>query len=234
VAISSFLAPSAIAKPGVCTSSTRPASPYEGQVIYETDTDRALVWDGAAWEYLATGTPNPVGLELITSCTASFTGGSAGSVSNGVITIGTTNTAVAVSNAFSASFDNYKILVQGGSASTNAGYFTLQLGSTTSNYRYDYISANLASATPTSVGSVGAPNFPYVGYKSSTLMATIELIGPFATGMTMICCSAGQTGNNMGMLNGVQIDATSFTGFTLGTSTGTFSGGTIRVYGYRN
>lgn len=48
--ISSFSAPSAIAKPGVCTSSTRPASPYEGQVIYETDTDLLRFWDGSAWK----------------------------------------------------------------------------------------------------------------------------------------------------------------------------------------
>lgn len=32
-----------------CTSSTRPASPNEGMTIYETDTDRLLVWDGSAW-----------------------------------------------------------------------------------------------------------------------------------------------------------------------------------------
>lgn len=36
-------------KPGVCTSSTRPAAPYEGQMIYETDTDRVLVWNGVGW-----------------------------------------------------------------------------------------------------------------------------------------------------------------------------------------
>lgn len=34
---------------GVCTSTTRPVSPYEGQSIYETDTDRVLVWNGSAW-----------------------------------------------------------------------------------------------------------------------------------------------------------------------------------------
>jgi hypothetical protein len=33
----------------VCTSGTRPASPAEGQTIYETDTDRQLVWNGSAW-----------------------------------------------------------------------------------------------------------------------------------------------------------------------------------------
>jgi hypothetical protein len=47
--LSNYLAPSAIAKPGVCTSSTRPASPYEGQFIYETDTDKLLAWNGSAW-----------------------------------------------------------------------------------------------------------------------------------------------------------------------------------------
>ena len=40
---------SSIIKPGVCTSSTRPASPYEGQAIYETDTDKVLVYNGTAW-----------------------------------------------------------------------------------------------------------------------------------------------------------------------------------------
>ena len=36
-------------RPGVCTSTTRPTAPYEGQMIYETDTDKVLVWNGTAW-----------------------------------------------------------------------------------------------------------------------------------------------------------------------------------------
>jgi len=36
-------------RPGVCTSTTRPSSPYEGMMIYETDTDKVLVWNGSAW-----------------------------------------------------------------------------------------------------------------------------------------------------------------------------------------
>lgn len=39
-------------RPGVCTSSTRPVTPYEGQVIYETDTDRTLVYNGTSWVLL--------------------------------------------------------------------------------------------------------------------------------------------------------------------------------------
>jgi hypothetical protein len=32
-----------------CTSTTRPASPDEGMTIYETDTDRILIWTGSTW-----------------------------------------------------------------------------------------------------------------------------------------------------------------------------------------
>lgn len=54
--LSSQLAASSLARPGVCTSSTRPASPYEGQVIYETDTDLLRIWNGSAWRTLAFAT----------------------------------------------------------------------------------------------------------------------------------------------------------------------------------
>lgn len=36
-------------QPGVCTSTTRPTAPYEGQMIYETDTDKTLFWNASAW-----------------------------------------------------------------------------------------------------------------------------------------------------------------------------------------
>jgi hypothetical protein len=34
----------------IVTSSTRPASPYTGQSIFETDTGDSFIWDGAAWQ----------------------------------------------------------------------------------------------------------------------------------------------------------------------------------------
>ena len=40
----------------ICTSSTRPASPFEGQTIYETDTGLARYYDGSSWEDTARAT----------------------------------------------------------------------------------------------------------------------------------------------------------------------------------
>jgi hypothetical protein len=41
-------------RPGICTSTTRPTAPYEGQIIYETDTDKVLVWNNSAWKQIPT------------------------------------------------------------------------------------------------------------------------------------------------------------------------------------
>lgn len=50
--LSSVLGAQSLVRPGVCTSSTRPASPFEGQVIYETDTDLVQVYNGSGWKTL--------------------------------------------------------------------------------------------------------------------------------------------------------------------------------------
>jgi len=55
--ISNTIPPSRLIQPGVCTSSTRPTSPFEGQMIYETDTDLLRIWNGSAWKTLAAAAP---------------------------------------------------------------------------------------------------------------------------------------------------------------------------------
>jgi hypothetical protein len=49
MAFSSVVGASSVIRPGVCTSTTRPSSPYDGQVIYETDTDLVKAWNGSTW-----------------------------------------------------------------------------------------------------------------------------------------------------------------------------------------
>jgi hypothetical protein len=46
----------------VCTSTTRPGSPWSGQPIFETDTGNSFVWDGSAWQP-AGGGSGGVGLD---------------------------------------------------------------------------------------------------------------------------------------------------------------------------
>jgi hypothetical protein len=36
-------------RPGVCTSTSRPAVPFDGMLIYETDTDLLKSWNGSSW-----------------------------------------------------------------------------------------------------------------------------------------------------------------------------------------
>ena len=44
-------------RPGVCTSLSRPTTPYEGQMVYLTDTDLLQIWNGSAWKTLAAAAP---------------------------------------------------------------------------------------------------------------------------------------------------------------------------------
>ena len=37
-------------RPGVCTSTTRPTTPYVGQLIFETDTFVLKYWNGSSWQ----------------------------------------------------------------------------------------------------------------------------------------------------------------------------------------
>ena len=53
--ISQQIGASSLIKAGVIDNTAgRPASPYEGQVIYQKDTDKVLVWNGSTWLYSST------------------------------------------------------------------------------------------------------------------------------------------------------------------------------------
>lgn len=78
-------------RPGVCTSTTRPTAPYEGQHIYETDTDVEYVWNGSAWVVNYVSANNPTFTGTVSGITKSMVG--LGSVDN------TADTAKPVSTA---------------------------------------------------------------------------------------------------------------------------------------
>ena len=53
----------AAAGASIVTFATRPASPWTGQVIYETDTENSFVWSGSAWFSLGGGGSGGGGFE---------------------------------------------------------------------------------------------------------------------------------------------------------------------------
>lgn len=187
-------------------------------------------------EVLTAADMNAVGLWRVTGCTVSSAGGTAATASNGVITIGTNNTSVTVNNAFSADYSRYKITVNGG-AGTAVIDLQMRLGSTTTGYYGFLIYGNYNSTLVQGFGQNNTANFGYAGTGSTdTLSMNCELNDPFATKRTVITAqgavpiTTGAGSSYSGFLN----DNTSYTSFTILPTTGTLTGGTIRVYGYRN
>jgi len=220
--------------PGVCTSATRPASPFQGQVIFETDTNRLLVWNGSVWVIPNSTTQNPTGLELITTVTCS----SGGTASSGVVTVGSSVSSVVIGNAFSTTYDNYYISYNGAMASASA--LGLQLGpSTVTGYNSGYyagISRVSATAVSVNLGTNNASNWNYCGVGDTTgVDVSMWLFQPNKTVKTRMAVQWTDVRADQGWGSGAGYhnSTSSFTGFSM-FGAANLTGGTIRVYGYRN
>ena len=150
-------------------------------------------------------------------------------------TIGTTVSSVTVSNAFSATYDNYVISVSGGVGSADLN-LQLQLGSTATGYYYGGMYAKY-DGTASAFAAVANNTFFDLGYGSiNALSGKGELDSPFLAKRTVLRSIATGTSTTYYMNNyaGFLNNATSYTAFTI-TASGvtTMTGGTVTVYGYR-
>jgi hypothetical protein len=223
--MSNYLPSSRISQSGVCTSSTRPASPFEGQVIYETDTDRVLVWNASAWVAPNSQTANPPGLELITQVSLS-------------------SNVTQVPLVFSNTYRDYLVTLNGvGTSSASAIWYRMLNGTTPAagNYYYSFLgldsgggSQNVSQAnfsqgyagmnTPSSAQSVGDSRLhfraPFVATASRVQIEGVYL------GSAVYSFRTGQCSHDL---------ANAYNGFEILTTTAvTFNSGTVTVYGYRN
>jgi hypothetical protein len=149
-------------------------------------------------------------------------------------TIGSAVSSVAVTAAFSADYDAYKIViantVPSGSTvinmilgSTATGYYFTTVGSLFSNSTY---SAQIGAANTTFFTAVGNSN-------TANVSNSFELVSPFLTAKTFFNANyVNVIGGAAGMMSGYLDNTTSYTAFTLSTVTGTLTGGKIYVYGY--
>jgi hypothetical protein len=151
-------------------------------------------------------------------------------------TVGTAVSSVTVNNAFSATYDNYKIIYTGGSASTTSSTL-MTLSGLGSVYELSIIRGNTRSSSLTNGFSGGSASSWQVNSDNGTYgpYIEIELFAPFLTKNTVIrgWGSAFQTSNIQEVIGGFAGSTLSSTGFTFTTSSGTITGGTISVYGYK-
>ena len=147
-------------------------------------------------------------------------------------TIGTGVSSVTVSDAFSATYDSYRIVLTGVSCSTAANV-GLSIGASSTNY-YGWMAYGAATvATVNGINNNNTSNWPYiVGGSASGLSGWIEIHNPFLAVATYVTSSFNSTAS-MGIYNGYHSAATSYSSFTLTPVGATLTGGTVSVYGYR-
>jgi hypothetical protein len=152
-------------------------------------------------------------------------------------TIGSAVSSVTVTDAFSATYDNYLITVNGGVGSANGGIAgLLTLGSTTTGYYQSgpYMSYTSSTVSGFNTNNGAAWNAMYNSTKG--LSGMVNLQNPFLSDETTFASQliGVNTGEFQARYSGFLDNTTSYTAFTITTSTGTMTGGTIRVYGYQN
>ena len=150
-------------------------------------------------------------------------------------TIGTAVSSVTVTNAFSADFDNYRIVMNSiGSASHS---IDLKLGASTTGYFGSLIYADATVGTVQVATRNNAAQLNWLGGcqgANQPSVVSFDIFNPFAATFTKISNGAYQDGSYYGTMQGEHRVSTSYTDFILTPNSGTLTGGTIRVYGYRN
>lgn len=226
--LSNYLPSSRISQPGVCTSSTRPVSPYQGQVIYETNTAKTLVWNGSSWVFLSTSSAGDVGLVKIVPT------GSTNSTlsSDGTVIVGNSVAEVVVTGVFSSTYDVYEIVLNNIDFSgTNDVRFNYDDAAT--NYNWSFMQMSYGSTTVTGYRNQTQANSVIgIGGTSNDTNLRLTVYGPNLAVRTTY--SVHQNTDSYTTVGGGNQDATTqHTKFKISTSGTSMTGGTISVYGYR-
>jgi hypothetical protein len=148
-------------------------------------------------------------------------------------TIGSGVSSVNVTSAFSATYENYKIIVNGGVGSATTAV-ALKLGASTTTYNEFLIYGNYSSAVVGGAAQSTSPHFGWAGgCGANGIYLNVDLQSPFLAKYTRMGTSQAYIGETeTGTVSGIHKTATSYTDFTITPTSGTLTGGTIYVYGY--
>jgi hypothetical protein len=162
--------------------------------------------------------------------------GAAGLVFLKAQTIGTTVSSVTVTDAFNSTYENYKILYSGGVGSGTFDLLMQLSGITGSVYYTAAIYSYYNGTTPLALNTGAVTTLQRIGAANpNAAQIELDLQNPFlskvkiGTSRFQIAASDGLAGTGNQWVN----STTSSTGFTITTSSGTLTGGTIYVYGYK-
>jgi hypothetical protein len=188
----------------------------EGQYAYLEDTNVTQFYDGSVWA--------PVGV-------------APGLVLVSTETVGSGVSSFTSQTVFSSTYDNYKITYSGGVGSTGALLqLQLRISSTTSTTGYDSIFSGVqyAGAGTTILSSAGASTFTYAGRSdANNNYFNIDLLNPFLSKYTYF--GGVLAGDTFGFsVMGRHAVADSYDQIVITPSSGTLTGGQVRVYGYKN
>jgi hypothetical protein len=202
---------------GTAARSSAIPTPTEGMMSYRTDDDVVEVFNGTSYVSVGGGAAGDGALTLLKTQT-----------------IGTTVASVTVTNAFSTNHGAYKIIILDGTASVGLD-LRLKLGATTTGYYAGYLRTVYSNSAFQGQSDNNASQFTRAGSASTNnINFNVNILNPFIARYTFFsnqllrADSVSSAGVGGGFLN----DTTSYTEFTISTSAGTLTGGTIYVYGY--
>ena len=197
---------------GTAARSSAIATPTEGMVTYLADSDALEVYDGAA--YVAVGGSSA--LTLVKTQT-----------------VGTTVSSVTVTDAFSATYDDYRVLVSGVTCSATGSNLAMVFNNSSGSfYYYGGQAQEFAGGISARSASAGASIEIALTGSLTTTNVNIDIFNPFLAQATGFVGAYG-TNTYSGRFAGYNSTTTSQTGFTFTPGSGTMTGGQIRVYGYQ-
>lgn len=158
--------------------------------------------------------------------------------------LNTGTTTVSVNNCFSATYDNYLIMIGGmiKSATTAANQFRLRVGgvdNSSANYNWGGPVTDMNTSVIAGDSGLGSAQFRLAPRLASTSTSTssgvIWLSSPaLATFTGWVNQGSAATDVNTYSYTGYHGVATAYDGFSLLSAGGNFTGGTVKVYGLAN
>ena len=147
-------------------------------------------------------------------------------------TVGAGVSSVTVTGAFSADYNAYKIIASDVTASGN-GTAAFSLGGITTGWYGNLIYTDFVGGGVLKVGYNNVSAITHAGgTQSQILLLNLEIVNPFLTKAKFLRSHFGDN-VNAGSVQAQNNQGTSATAFTVTAAAGTFTGGTISVYGFR-